>query len=410
VSGSRRVVITGVGLASPIGNSLDEVSLSLQSGRHGIKVMPEWAQIGNFNTRLNAEVTEFTLPDAPRKKLRTMGRVALLATYATEKAIAEAGLTEQDLQSGRVGLAHGSTHGSSSALEEFCRSLFKSTSMEGLAGSAYLKFMSHTTVANLAQFFSIRGRVVSTCAACVSASMAIGSGYELVKNGVQDVVIAGGAEEMHFVHAGVFDIMFATSTKYNDRPNLSPRPFDRDRDGLVIGEGAGTLILETYERASKRGAHIHGEILGYGANCDGTHVTSPSAEGMAACMQLALGDARIGADRIDYVNAHATATETGDIAESQATMTVLGDRVPVSSTKGNTGHTLGGCGAIEAAFCLAAMRDGFLPPSRNLDNVDPRCAALNFVMGSAHRAKPNVVMTNNFAFGGINTSLILARV
>jgi 3-oxoacyl-[acyl-carrier-protein] synthase II len=410
VSKQHRVVVTGIGVASPIGNTFDEISNSLQEGRHGIQIKPEWAQFGNFRTRLNAEVKGLDLTGYPRKKVRTMGRVALLATYATEKAIAEAGLTDEDLQGGRVGLAHGSTHGSSDALEEFCKSLFKNNSMDCLAGSAYLKFMSHTTVANLAQFFSIRGRVTSTCAACVSASMAIGQGYELVKNGVQDVMIAGGAEEMHFVHAGVFDIMFATSTKYNERPDLAPRPFDEGRDGLVIGEGAGTMVLETYERASKRGAHIYGEIVGYGSNCDGTHVTSPSAEGMASAMRLSLADAGLSGDNIDYVNAHATATEAGDIAESTATMAVLGGKVPISSTKGSTGHTLGACGAIEAAFCFAAMRDGFLPPNKNLEKVDPRCAPLDYVTGAARRAKPETIMTNNFAFGGINTSLVLRRV
>jgi 3-oxoacyl-[acyl-carrier-protein] synthase II len=201
--------------------------------------------------------------------------------------------------------------------------------------------------------------------------------------------------------------MFATSRGYNDRPGESPRPFDARRDGLVVGEGAGTLVLESYDRARSRGAPVVAEVLGYGTNCDGTHVTSPSSTGMAAAMRLALASAELPAERIEYVNAHATATEIGDIAESHAMFDVFGDRTPVSSTKGFMGHTLGACGAIEAALCIAMMREGWLAPNRNLDEVDPRCAPLDYVRGAPRDTRTSVTMTNNFAFGGINTSLIL---
>jgi 3-oxoacyl-[acyl-carrier-protein] synthase II len=269
--------------------------------------------------------------------------------------------------------------------------------------------MSHTCLANLAQCFEIRGRIVPTVSACVSASQGIGYGYEAVRDGYQDVMLCGGAEELHVLHAGVFDIMFATSTRYNDEPDRSPRPFDKQRDGLVVGEGAGTLVLEELEHARQRGARIHAEVIGYGTNCDGTHVTSPSAEGMAGAMQLALADAALSPDRIDYVNAHGTATEAGDIAETQATLKVLGGKVPFSSTKGFTGHTLGACGAIEAIFAIAMMQGGFLAPCRNLEELDERCAPLDYVVREARSAAPRIVMSNNFAFGGINTSLILER-
>jgi 3-oxoacyl-[acyl-carrier-protein] synthase II len=215
---------------------------------------------------------------------------------------------------------------------------------------------------------------------------------------------------MHFTHAGVFGIMFATSRAYNDRPSESPRPFDAKRDGLVIGEGAGTLVLESYDRARARGAHIHAEILGYGTNCDGTHVTSPSVSGMADAMRLALRDAELSPDQIEYVNAHATATDVGDIAESRAMLEVLGSKVPVSSTKGFTAHTLGACGAIEAAFCIAMMNEGWLAPNRTLTEVDPRCAPLDYIGRAPRDTRTSIVMTNNFAFGGINTSLILGRI
>jgi 3-oxoacyl-[acyl-carrier-protein] synthase II len=270
--------------------------------------------------------------------------------------------------------------------------------------------MSHTAVANLAQHYGIRGRAVSTCAACVSGSVAVGTGYELVRAGVQELMLCGGAEEAHFVPAAVFDTMFATSRAFNDRPDLSPRPFDADRDGLVIGEGAGTLVLEDWDRAVARGARIHAEVVGYGSSSDGTHVTAPDAEGMRLAMTLALRDAGMRADDIDYVNAHATGTDVGDIAESVATAAVFGARTPVSSTKGHTGHTLGACGALELALCVAMMRDGFVPPTRNLDRVDPRCAPLDYVVGTPRALRPRVVMSNNFAFGGLNTSLILRAV
>jgi 3-oxoacyl-[acyl-carrier-protein] synthase II len=403
------VVITGVGIASPIGNSLDAVSLALREGRHGIATQPDWSAYGNLATRLAAPVRDLAFSTYERRTTRTMGRVALLSAHASDQAVADAGLTPEELVSGNVGLAYGSTHGSSSELERFCRELFRNESLKGLPSTAYPKFMSHTCAANLALHYGITGRIITTCSACVSSSQAIGYGYEAVKYGFQDAMICGGAEELHFTHAGVFDIMYATSSSYNDRPELSPRPFDARRDGLVIGEGAATVVLESYDAAAARGAHVYAEVIGYGTNCDGRHMTNPSAEGMARAMRLCLKDAGASVDAIDYVNAHGTATEFGDIAESAASLQVLGDRIPFSSTKGYTGHTLGACGSIEAAFCLAMMRDGFLAANRNLDEVDPRCAPLDYVRGGPRQTRPRTIMTNNFAFGGINTSLIFRR-
>ncbi len=405
----RRVVITGIGLTTPIGCSLDEVSRGLREDRSGVRPQPEWDAIGHLATRLAGQVTGVRLAGKDRKKIRSMGRVARLALTATEQAIEDAGLEEDELSHPRTGLAYGSTHGSSSAYVDFARPLFAHDSFEGLSSTSFLKFMSHTCAANLAQYYGVQGRVVTTCAACVSGSQAIGAGLEAIRSGKADVMICGGAEELHWTHAGVFDIMYATSTRYNERPSESPRPFDAARDGLVIAEGAGTIILEDYERARRRGAHVHAELLGYGTNCDGTHVTNPSADGMAAVVRLGLEDAGVSADAIEYVNAHATATEVGDIAESHAMHAVFGDRTPVSSVKGFMGHSLGACGAIEVGLCVAMMRDGFLAPTKNLDEVDPRCAPLDYILGSPREARPTLVMSNNFAFGGINTSLVLQK-
>ncbi len=405
-----RVVITGYGLCSPIGNSMDAVMDSLQTLRHGIEHMPHWDKVGQLATRLAAPVHGVEKSDFPRKKIRTMGRVAILSAFASDRAVEMAGLSEDYLRSGKVGLAYGSTHGSTSELENFSRIVFGTESLAGLEATSYLTFMSHTCAANLAMYYGIQGRVITTCSACVSSSQAIGYAYEAVKSGKQETMVAGGAEELHFTHAGVFDIMFATSTKFNDHPELSPRPFDARRDGLVVGEGAATVVLESYERAMARGATIYGEILGFGTNCDGQHITRPSAEGMGGAMQLALDDARLGKEAIDYVNCHGTATELGDIAESTATLKVLGDKTPVSSTKSYTAHTLGACGGIETIFCLGMLRDNFVPPTRNLDEIDARCAPLNYVRGECREARLDRIMNNNFAFGGINTSLILGRV
>jgi len=407
----RRVVVTGIGIASPLGNDLPTAVAALREGRHGIVPMPEWAEVQGLSTRLAGVAKDVPFDGYPRKKTRSMGRVALLATYATERALAEAGIGPDLRSLPDIGLAYGSTHGSSSAQEEFCRALFTRNGMRGIPSTSYLKIMSNTCVVNLANFFGIQGRVISTCSACTSSSNAIGYGFEAIRAGQLDVMVCGGAEEMHFTHAVVFDILYATSRHFNDRPGEASRPFDEGRDGLVVAEGAATLVLEEEGRARRRGAHIHGEVIGFGTSCDGQHVTQPSADGMAKAMKNALADAGLAPDQVDYINAHATATDIGDIAESQATLQVFGERVPISSTKGHTGHTLGACGALESAFCLSMMHEGFLAPTLNLDEVDPRCAPLNYVRGEP-RAVSNmkIMMNNNFAFGGINTSLLFGRV
>ena len=402
------MVVTGIGLCTPIGHNLAAVSAALRTGKHGIGVMPEWAEIQHLRTRLGAPVRDLPL-SYPRKRVRSMGRVGLLSLYATEQAVRDAELNEERLHDGRTGIAYGSTAGSAQANEEWTRKLFLSRGLLGLQSTDYLKFMSHTCAANLATYFGVTGRVLATCSACVSASQAIGAGYESIRAGMADVMLCGGAEELHVSTAAVFDIMYATSVQ-NDHPELAPKPFDARRDGLVVGEGAGTFVLESYEHARARGARIHAEILGYGTNCDGTHVTNPSAEGMAGAMRLALRDAQLDASRVDYVNAHATATEVGDIAESLATEKVLGSKVPISSTKSFTGHTLGACGAVEAAFCIAMMREGWLAHNRTLESVDPRCAKLDYIVKEPRETRARVTMNNNFAFGGINTSLLLGLV
>ena len=406
----RRVVVTGIGIVSPLGCDLNEAARRLRANDHGIAPVPEWGEIGHLSPRVAAPVAVPEALEIPHKAARTMGRVARLATVATTLAMRDAGLGADEIADGTVGVAYGSTHGSSQANEDWIRKLAQQNSFLGLSSTTYLKFMSHTTAANLATHFGIRGRVICTSAACVSATQAIGHGFETIGSGFADVMVCGGAEELHFSHAAVFDMLHAASKAFNATPELTPRPFDQRRDGLVIGEGAGTLVLEEYERAKRLGKRIYAEIVGFGTNCDGTHVTNPSSDGMRGAMELALRSAHASPEAIDYVNAHATGTIIGDIAESQATYAVFGDRAPVSSLKGHLGHTLGACGAIEVALSIAMLRDGWIAATRNLETVDERCAPLDYVMGEARTANLRRVMCNKFAFGGINTSVVIAAI
>ena len=314
-----------------------------------------------------------------------MGRVAMMATRASELALADAGLLGDPLvTSGRMGVSYGSSAGSPPALGDFGR-MMTEKSTAGINANTYIKMMSHTAAVNIGVFFGLTGRIVTTSSACTSGSQGIGYAFEAIQSGRQVAMLAGGAEELDATEAAVFDTLFATSTR-NDTPQLTPRPFDAKRDGLVLGEGACTLVLEELEHALARGATIHAELLGWGTNSDGTHVTHPNAATMAQAMRMALVDARLTPDSIGYVNAHGTATEQGDLAESQATSEVLGPRVPISSLKSYMGHTLGACGALEAWMTIEMMREGWFAPTLNLEEVDPRCGALDYITGERPRS------------------------
>lgn len=402
--------MTGMSGICALGSSWPSVRAGLRSGRSGITTIPEWEWIEGLRTRLAAPVSvPLDLDAFGRKKLRGMGRVALLGAQAANAALTDAGLSGNPLVSdGTLGLAFGSTSGSPSALVAYSRAFGIERSTKGISPVDYLKLMSHTVAANLAQLFEIRGRVLPTCSACTSGSQAIGAGMEAILLGRQPAMLVGGAEELHAIEASVFDMLLATSTR-NDEPEQTPRPFDADRDGLVVGEGAGALVLEELDFARARGASIRAEILGYATGCDGLHLTSPDAAGMRRVIELALLDASLAARAIDYVNAHATATHLGDRAESAATHAIFGDHTPVSSLKGHMGHTLGACGALEAWCTIAMMNEGWIAPNLNLDRVDPLCAPLDYVIGEPRAVEIRHAMSNNFAFGGVNTSLVFRR-
>jgi len=405
----KRVVVTGFGALSPLGHDWPSVLAALKGGRNAVQVMDSWAQYDGLNTRLGVPVLPFDLPaHYNRKSMRSMGRVAIMATRASELALIDAGLLGDPLvTSGRMGVSYGSSTGTPQALGDFGRMMHEKTT-EGITANTYIKMMSHTAAVNIGVFFGLTGRIVTTSSACTSGSQGIGYAFEAIQSGRQVAMLAGGSEELDATEAAVFDTLFATSVR-NDSPQLTPRPFDAARDGLVLGEGACTLVLEELEHALARGARIHAELLGWGTNSDGTHVTHPNAATMAQAMRLALVDARLTPESIGYVNAHGTATEQGDLAESQATNEVLGAHVPISSLKSYMGHTLGACGALEAWMTIEMMREGWFAPTLNLDEVDPRCGALDYISGGGRVIETDVVMSNNFAFGGINTSLIFRR-
>ena len=405
----RRVVVTGMAAISPIGSDWKTISRNLNAGNTGIKYMEDWECYNEMITRLGAPVNNFKKPKHfSRKQVRSMGRVALMATVATETALEDSQLLNDPIVSdGRMGVGYGSSTGSTEAVKDFGNMLLNNSSNH-LNANTYLKMMSHTAPVNIGVFFGLKGRIIPTSSACTSGSQGIGFSYEAIKYGHQDLMVAGGAEELCPTEAAVFDTLFATSTR-NHEPNLTPRPFDKDRDGLVIGEGAATLILEERNHALNRGAKIYAEIVGFGCNSDGSHVTRPQADTMHRAMEIALQQSGLEPQSIGYVSAHGTATDQGDVAESHATNRLLGSNTPISALKSFTGHTLGACGALEAVVAINMMNESWFHGTANLGNVDPNCAELDYLDSTGRKIETDCIMSNNFAFGGINTSLIFVK-
>ncbi len=406
---SRRVVVTGMGGITALGEDWPTIRSAFEAGRTGVRFMHEWDRFTGINTRLAAPVPAFSVDDRyPRKKLRSMGAVAKMAVYATERALADAGLLDDPVvKSGRTGVAYGSSFGSPDSVLGFYELKMHGES-RNLNATNYIRMMGHTAPVNIALFFGATGRVIPTSSACTSGSQGIGYAYEAIKWNRADVMLAGGAEELDITDSAVFDTLYATSQR-NDRPSTTPRPYDRDRDGLVIGEGAATLVLEELDHARARGARIHAEIIGFGTNSDGNHVTQPQAETMEVALRLSLEDANLPPAEVGFVSGHGTATEWGDIAETQATRAVFGRTVPIHSLKSYFGHSLGACGSIEAWLSIEMMKEGWFAPTANLGVVDERCAELDYIMGEGRKMEVGYFMSNNFAFGGINTSLVFKR-
>lgn len=406
----RRVVVTGMAGITPLGSSWQEISARLWAGESAVREMTAWKAFAGLRSRAASPVVDWQPPDHfGRKVLRSMGRGAVFATWSAEEALRKAGLLGHSvLTGGRAGVAFGSCLGSSEGLMHLAQSAARG-SFEGIPASSFLRVMSHSAAANIALYFNLSGRVLPLCSACTSASQSIGAAVESIRAGMQDVMVAGGSDELSVGLAALFDSM-AASNSGGAQEVRAPLPFDAKRSGIVIGEGSAAMVLEEYDHAAARGAKIVAEVTGYATNCNGTHITNPDSEKMCLVMRAALDAARLRPDRIGVVHAHATGTELGDIAEGVATAEVFGEGVPLTALKGHLGHTLGACGAIESWLMLEMMHEGRFAPIRGLETPDERCGRLNFLMREPAQLNVETVMINTFAFGGVNTSLVYQRV
>lgn len=408
----HRVFVTGAGIVSAFGNSWKECQERFEAKENAVQIMEEYKQIRDLRTFLAAPILNYQHPQEwGRKEMRSMGLVSKYGVHAAKMALEDAGCFEDgvlnpQIQNGLMGVCGGSSTGSTDAIVSMAKLFLNGES--DCNANTYVKMMPHTIVANIAIFFGLKGRIIPTSSACTSGSHAIGYAYESIKYGKIPMMLAGGGEELCASETYVFDSLYATSTQ-NHTPKLTPRPFDLNRDGLVLGEGACFLVLESEESMLKRGATPIAEVVGFGSTCDGTHITRPQSQTMKDAMQLALDDASLKPCEIGYVNAHATATEHGDIQESLATCELFGQDMAISSLKSYLGHTLGACGAMESLFSIMMMKEQRFYPTINLDDVDHRCARLNYLREIVD-LDCEFVMNNNFAFGGINTSLIFKRV
>ncbi len=405
----KRVVITGIGVVSPFGNGLPALMKGIEEGRSAVRRMEGWDQYIGLHSLVGATVDIQDEKRIPRQKRRSMGRMSIFAAQAADEAIADAGISLAGEDLWRIGCVIGSTMGSAKSINDAFETMLPNKDLSRLNSTMFFQCMSHTAAVNVAQYLGLNGTIMAPAAACASALHAIGTGYDLIRLGRQDVLLCGGAEELHPTVTGSFDILFATSTKYNETPQKTPRPFDRDRDGLVCGEGSGLVVIEDYERAIKRNAKIYAEITGYSTTANGLHVSQSNRESMIVCMQQALRDARVQSEEIDYVNAHATATLQGDQEEAEAIAKVFGSVVPVSSLKGYIGHTLGASGAIELAASLSMMERGVVYPTLNLDTVSSDCEGIHHVTKPLKK-QLKTILKNGFAFGGINAALVCRKI
>ena len=401
----RRVVVTGLGIVSCLGNDLDSVSASLRESRAGITFQPDYAEMG-LRSHV-AGVPKIDLDaEIDRKQKRFMGDAAAYATVSMRDAIADAGLTPEQVSQLRTGVIAGSGGGSPQWQIETA-DLMRNPGVRKVGPYMVPRTMCSTVSAALATAFAIKGVSYSLSAACATSAHCIGAAADMIRHGAQDIMFAGGGEEVHWGMTCQFDAMGALSTSFNETPASASRPYDADRDGFVIAGGGGMLVLEDYEHAKARGAKIYAELLGYGVTSDGADMVAPSGEGAVRCMQMAMA----GVDRpIDYLNTHGTSTPLGDVTELEALRKVFGDAVPpLSSTKALSGHSLGAASVHEAIYCLLMMRDGFVAGSANISNLDERAAGYPIVHES-REAQLDTVMSNSFGFGGTNAALVFGRV
>jgi 3-oxoacyl-[acyl-carrier-protein] synthase II len=408
----RRVVITAEAAITPVGHGKKEIFSNLVKGISGIKKITKKDDLlaAYLHSNVYGMIDYEIVYDFSRKFTKTLGPVSYYACQVAKEVIEQSGLEKEYLSSGRVGVAFGSIHGSPTVQAGIYQAFFDSE-QKGYAkinATDYLKSMAHTTAVNITRMFRITGRVLSSCTACTTASQSIGYGYEFIKYGLQDAMLCGAADEYNTTTIAVFDNLLACSTAYNETPHLTPRPFDVKRDGMVIGEGAGALMLEEYEHARKRGANIIAEVVGFSCTNNGGDLILPNADGIKRTIRTGLENARINPEDVDFISAHATATKVGDIMEAQATHSEYGARPYVSGLKSYIGHTMSACGAIETIFTLYMMQEGVIIPTINLEEIDQRCNMINHAMKLMEK-QINIASIQNFAFGGVNTSLFIKK-
>ncbi|TKJ35528.1 MAG: 3-oxoacyl-ACP synthase [Planctomycetes bacterium B3_Pla] len=406
--GKRRVVITGMGTVSPFGPGVKCLWEHLLGGDSAVRIVPEMQKLGGLRSSIAALVPAVDASVIPRKKRRFMSPMSVYSTIAALEATAMAGLSEDRITDRGTGLCLASTMGSTSESEAFFQELNRSGSIENIKSTMFFKTMNHSCAANTAQALGITGRIISPSAACASSNLAVGLAFEMIAAGNQNMMICGGSDEHHCLAPAVFDIMNAASCQYNNDPQQTPRPFDINRDGVVCAEGAGILILEEMEYARRRNADILAEIIGFATFSAPENIANPDSQTIADCMECSMNQAGVHAEEVDYVNAHATATIQGDIAEAQAIGAVMGDKAPVSSLKGHLGHTMAASGAMELIASIQMMHYNILIPTRNLVTPDPECNVIDFII-MPRKIEINIILKNSFALGGINSALLIRR-
>lgn len=404
----RRVVITGMGTVSPFGQGVKCLWEHLLNGHSAVQIMPDMQKLRGLRSWVAAVVPDVDASVIPRKKRRFMSPMSVYSTVAALEATAMAGLSDDRITDRGTGLCLASTMGSTSESEAFFQELNRSGSIENIKSTMFFKTMNHSCAANTAQALGITGRIISPSAACASSNLTVGLAFEMIAAGNQDIMICGGSDELHCLAPAVFDIMNAASCKYNSEPQQTPRPFDINRDGVVCAEGAGIMILEEMDHARRRNADILAEIIGFATFSAPESIANPDSQTIADCMEYSMNQARVHAEEVGYVNAHATATIQGDIAEAQAIGAVMGDKVPVSSLKGHLGHTMAASGAMELIASIQMMRYNILIPTRNLVTPDPECNVVDFVM-MPREIEVNIILKNSFALGGINSAILIRR-
>lgn len=409
-----KVYITGMGALTSLGTNVETTFEALKAGKSGVQTLPDWKQYNGLHSHLGAPVGDYSVAKLPRTVRRAMSRMSEMGALAAIEAVEQAGLArdgegKSTLNSTRSMLILGSTSGSPQTFEAYFKKLFEKHGPEGQVSTSFFKIMNHSVAANVAAALEYQGPLLAPSSACSTSSQAMILGWELIKSGMYDVVVAGGADELHYMSAAIFDIVMAASRGYNDRPNEASRPFDRDRDGLVVSEGASVVVMESERHMEARKGKPLAEFRGGAYLCDSSHMSQSSTGTMIKTMHEALSRAGLKSEDIDYVNAHATATVHGDEAEVKAIAEVFGANTPVSSLKGHFGHCLAACGTLEAIAAVKMMEQGLLIPTRNLENVSLDCEGV-FHLKQALERPVRHVLSNNFAFGGMNTSLLVSKV